>query len=315
MADSGIAQSTGRPRRRWLRLMLAVVLLVAIYYGAGAIWLHRIDADPAFGQGLEVPAGGAHSVALAASLLDREVNRHRWLPNDPFFMPGALLDNMPRFQEGILETLALFGTLLADELARQPDGTDPDADLAEAVERLGFPPAGWLLEGSTSPIRTSSDSHYGRAIAALARYNERLAAGDAVLARDAESLVAALERIEADLLAISTALHERIDGSAGAWLDWTVDDLFYRTKGRLHAHAVLLRGLGQDFAAALDGQEALAAWQVQQRLLERTATIQPWVVTNGGLDGWLRPNHLAHQGFMLLRARAALRMTGDILRR
>ena len=36
------------PPRRWLGLLGAVALALALYYPVGMIWVHRIDADPDF---------------------------------------------------------------------------------------------------------------------------------------------------------------------------------------------------------------------------------------------------------------------------
>ena len=43
------------------------------------------------------------------------------------------------------------------------------------------------------------------------------------------------------------------------------------------------------------------------------AQLDPWVVWNGYPDGFLIPNHLAAQGFYLLRARTQLREISSIL--
>jgi hypothetical protein len=43
--------------------------------------------------------------------------------------------------------------------------------------------------------------------------------------------------------------------------------------------------------------------------------LDPWIVWNGYLDGLLIPNHLAAQGFYLLRARTQLREISTILQK
>jgi hypothetical protein len=47
--------------------------------------------------------------------------------------------------------------------------------------------------------------------------------------------------------------------------------------------------------------------------LRHAALLQPLVVLNGALDSMVKPNHLANQAFLLLRARVQLREVGDIL--
>ena len=107
-------------RRLWLwPVALAVLLLV--YYLAGMAWLHQIDDDPDFAHREQRRRrAAAERSRLTADLIDREINTHRWVANDPFFMPGSLLDNMPNFQQGIIAALSRF----AIELDR-PDRPHP----------------------------------------------------------------------------------------------------------------------------------------------------------------------------------------------
>ena len=110
--------SAARPwyRRRWWFWPLLLICLLAVYYVGGMLWLHTIDDDPDFGLPSSAPEGGSHAVAVAADLIDREINVHRWVANDPFFLPGSLLDNMPEFQQGIVA--AIKQTRFALDLAR-----------------------------------------------------------------------------------------------------------------------------------------------------------------------------------------------------
>ena len=45
----------------------------------------------------------------------------------------------------------------------------------------------------------------------------------------------------------------------------------------------------------------------------KAALLDPWVVINGDPDAQFQPNHLATQGFYLLRARTQLREISNIL--
>ena len=151
-----VEPATLRPERRigtrigralWLLVILA--FLVALYYFAGAWWIEEIEADPDFGASIEVPQGGSHAVALAAGLVDREVNLHYWTANDPGFLPGSLLDNMPSFQVGMVSALARFTVELRDQMARVRGSSQSDPDLEPR-------PGG-------SPIRAMSGFSSGRA--------------------------------------------------------------------------------------------------------------------------------------------------------
>ena len=80
---------------RWAgRLVLAILILIVLYYSLGALIVHDVDDDPAFAAPAE-PAGDSRAVAIAAALIGREVDDHEWVANDPFFLPGAVLGLAP----------------------------------------------------------------------------------------------------------------------------------------------------------------------------------------------------------------------------
>jgi hypothetical protein len=105
----------GRLRRVLGGIALAVLAVVLLYYPVGMIWVHKIDDDIAFAPA-DVPEGGSRAVALAAGLIDREINRNRWTANDPFFMPGWALDNMPNYQLGLVSALSRFAIEMTDQI-------------------------------------------------------------------------------------------------------------------------------------------------------------------------------------------------------
>ena len=139
----------------WLRRLLIAARRARgrwslLYYVGGAIWVHQIDDDPTFGADTAVPEGASRAVAVAADLIDREVNQHRWVANDPFFLPGYLLDNMPAYQTGIMGALGRF----ADRAAR-PGGARARLERRRSRSRERRRPA--------STIRATSGSSNGRA--------------------------------------------------------------------------------------------------------------------------------------------------------
>jgi hypothetical protein len=306
-----------RPRRLTLRragiVLLTLVLLVLLYYVGGAIYLHRIDSDPAFGSTTELPQGASRAVAVAADLVEREVNTHRWVANDPFFQPAWILDNMPSYQTGIVYAVSRFAVELTDQLARVRGASQVDPDADAAAGRLKYPGDIWFLEWSSTPVQPSSESQYRRAVEDLRRYNQRLAQGQAVFERRADNLIATLERIAADTGGSSAALFEQIDKGATRWLDFNADNLFYANKGRIYAYALLLRALGEDFSGVIGERNAQRNWDELVRTFLAAAALQPLVVSNGPPDSMWRPNHLAAQGFLLLRARFQLYEVINIL--
>ncbi|MBK8160062.1 MAG: DUF2333 family protein [Rhodospirillaceae bacterium] len=160
-----------------------------------------------------------------------------------------------------------------------------------------------------------SESYYLDAMKALIDFNGRMTRGDAVFERRADNLLSTLDRIGKDLGAASNKIDEEIDMESGAWFDLGADDTFYFNKGQLYAYGLLLKALGQDFKPVLVEKGALNIWDRMVESMLEGAVLQPWVVINGETASLAQPNHLAEQGFYLLRARAQLEEITDILQK
>jgi hypothetical protein len=316
------------PRRRWLPRWLkgrattgtlatvGAVILAALllYYPVGMMVMHKIDADPAFGAVDDVPEGASHAVALAADLVEREVDVNGWRANDPFFIPSAALDNMPNFQQGIVAAMSRFAVEMTDQIGRARGSSQADADLDKAGGLLKYSGTVWIWDPTVSFLPTaSSEQQYREAVAALRRYNDRLAAGQAVFERRADNLLSTLERIAADLGSSSAQLNRQVNEGGGILFDFTSDDVFYQSKGRLYAYALLLRALGRDFESVIQERALGTVWKQMEESMFEAAMLQPWVVVNGSPQSQVLPSHLAAQGFFLLRARVQLREITNIL--
>ena len=317
MATSDL--DTPAPRRsRWRFLGLPVLIIVAIigWYLIGMYVVNQIDDDPGFATTTTAPPGGSRAVAAMADLVDREITRVEWTPNEPFFKPGVLLDNMPNYQFGLLAAVQRFGISLRDRLARARGSSQADADLTRAMGLLAYPGDVWVWNPTTSWAPTAtSESQYRQGVQALRSYNKRLAAGEVSLDRRSDSLLDSLDAIAADLGSTSAALVQKIDASENDWFDFTADDLFYTTKGQLYAYYILLREVGLDYAKVIQERGAGSNWADMLASMRSAATLKPLVVMNGALDSQFEPNHLASQGFLLLRARTQLREVSNILLR
>lgn len=299
----------------WWRLLLGFAALMLLYYPAGMVYLHKIDDDPGF----TVPerdraVGGSAAVAMAAALVDREVNRYHWVANDPFFLPGAALDNMPNYQMGIVAALARFAFELTDQIGRARGSSQTDRDLQEAAGLLQYSGTKWIFDFSTSLAPTaSSEAQYDKARNVLLHYNVRLSQGQAVFERRADNLLSVVDRIALDLGASSAVLDSHIAAHSGQLIDRQADDLFYGIKGQLYAYHLLLRELGVDYERVIKEKELASTWAQMIASLRTAASLNPLVVVNGTPDGQLAPSHLAVQGFYLLRARTQMREITNIL--
>jgi Uncharacterized protein conserved in bacteria (DUF2333) len=309
---AGAATATGG---RWIwrwgwRILLVIVLL---YYPVGALIIHNIDDDPQFAA-RNVAPGESNAVAVAAELVTREVDVHSWTPMLPFFTPAGILDNMPNYQRGIMAALGRFSTELMDQLGRTRGSSQTDRDLEQARGFLNEQPNVWIWQPSVSiwPSATSAQK-YRAGRDKLLSYNKRLAAGQAVFERRADNLQALLDRIANDHGSDSAVIDQHIVEQAGNLFDMRCDDIFYFNKGRLYANYLLMRELGKDFESVIREKGLTNAWTATVETFRVAAELHPWIVWNGYPDGLLLPNHLAAQGFYLLRARTQLREITAIL--
>jgi hypothetical protein len=311
--DDVLIERSGGGLRRALIVLAVLVLAVALYFVGGAFWYHTIDDDPDFGAGIVVPEAASRAVAVAADLIEREVNQHRWVANDPPFLPGSLLDNMPAYQNGIMSALGRFSVELRDRVARARGSSAVDPNLEGAAGRINYPGDVWIFEWSGTPVQPSSESQFRRGMEDLRQYNERLAQGQAVFERRADNLMWTIDRISDDLGGTMAALSRETDEHATNFLDFNADDLFYNTKGKLYAYYLIMRAFEHDFANVIAERNLQLVWDELLQSMRLAAVLHPWVVTNGPLDSQAVPNHLAAQGFLLLRARTKLEEIVDIL--
>jgi hypothetical protein len=293
------------------RLLIAVLILVALYYPVGMLLYHRIDddvklqPDPAFA----VP-GGSEAVAIAATLIERETDR--WAPNKPFWHPAAALDNMPNYQLGMMYAISRFAMELGDYLGRIRGSSSIDPNLDQAAGLLKYDGRTWYWgQGNIIPT-AKAESQYRQAVRALDKYNHDVAAGRAIYDRRTDNLIAFLDRVAADLGSASAILDARAKLGTG-YLDTTSDDVFYDIKGKLYGYYMILHAVGDDFNGVIAQKNAAPIWNNMLDSLREGAEMNPLIVANGRGDSMLVPSHLSALGFHLLRARTQIREIGDAL--
>ncbi len=297
------------------RLLLLFILILSGGWGAAMFITSTVDDDINFGiiSTTESPQG-SRAVLLATALIDREVNHHAWVANDPFFLPGHYLDNMPNFQQGILYALARFSVLMSDQIGRARGSSQVDPDLDTATGLLKYSGDVWLFNPQTSLMPTaSSEAQYRAARKALLNYNQRLIEGKAVFDPRSDNLTALLESMAGDL-GSQSAIIENYLREGRFWLtEGHADDIFYSTKGRTYAYYLILREITHDYAQIIRDRNLTDVWNNMLQSFLEAATLQPWVIVSGAPDSQFLPSHLASQGFYLLRARTNLREITSIL--
>ncbi|MFC3675251.1 DUF2333 family protein [Ferrovibrio xuzhouensis] len=307
-----------RLRGRWpLFAAIAAVLVFGLYYPVGMLLAHKIDDNLDY----QIPAtegaqSGSRAVAMAAALIDREVNHTGWVANDPFFMPGSMLDNMPNYQLGMIHALGRFAFQMVDQIGRTRGSSQTDTDLQEAAGLLQYSGTKWTFDFSTSLLPTAkSEDQYRKARRALLNYNSRLAQDKAIFERRGDNLQATLERIALDIGSSSAALDSRIREGSHLWIDWQSDDVFYSVKGQMYAYDLLLRELRQDFSNVIRDRELGGAWDQMMSSFAGAAALHPLVVSNAATDAVILPNHLASMGFYVERARTQIYEIVNILQK
>ncbi|WP_420548367.1 DUF2333 family protein [Curvivirga sp.] len=289
---------------------IGIVLVIGLYYPIGMMIVHKVDDNLGYTPILN--PGESEAVANAAGLMRREIEDYRWTAMDPFFMPGAALDNMPNFQKGMVSAISRFAIEMSDQIGRVRGSSQVDEDLDKAAGLFKYKPDVWVYDISESWLpQRSSAQQYMLAVRSFENYNRRLAAGEAIFERRGDNLLATIDRITADLGSASAVIDSTIQDLSAFSFD--TDDVFYRTKGRLYAYYFILKGLKTDYANVIEERKLTKAWDQMLLSLQEAASMDPLLVTNAAPDSFIMPSHLAGQGFYLLRARTQLREISNVL--
>jgi hypothetical protein len=294
--------------------VLAFLALLPVYYSIGAMSTHRINDDLNF-KAADGGPGTSRTIAVIAGLINREVNLTAWSPNTQPFQPAALLrygGNMVNFQSGIIRALATVTLEIDSQVGRTRGTSAADPDLGRARERLSRQPDTWLLD----PLPTSSaDQEYRKALVALQAYNKRVGDGTAIFDVRVDSLQAVLNRAALDIGSSSDALEKQITAGRKVFIDRRADKLFYFVKGQSYAYFIVLRALREDFKDVIAERRVGGLYEAMLTDLAIAASLRPLIVQNASPEAMLMPNHLSTEGFYLLRARAKLRESRDVIAR
>jgi hypothetical protein len=313
-AALGAIKDSKKRRFGWkLGVATAALLVLLGYYVLGALLLTRVDASLSFRPGkADLQAGGSETVAMMSALLDREINGNGWKPNNPWFYPTALMDNMPNYQLGILASLRPVALELRDSVARLRGSGGTDGDLEGAYAALSYPPDRWFIGAKFPFLGMSSESFYRDGIKGLRAYNARVSSGQAIYERRIDTLVRLLDRTSLGLGSASNDLDKQMQQPGGLF-DTDADNIFYRTKGQCYGAYLLLSAMRADFGGVIRDRAVANLWADMMDELKQGVAVNPFIVANGKADDVLVQNHLASQGVHLERARQRLREISSIL--
>ena len=298
------------------RILVIFTTIVFFYYLIGMVLVENINTDKNFAaERLAESNVGSYVVAMSVAMIDREVNQHAWISNDPWFKPGSLLDNMAHFQKGMIAANAIFAIELKDQLSRMRGSSQLDKNLTQVASGINYAPDRWYWDPSVSIFLfvAPAEKQYNNALKNLRLYNARLASGEATFERRTDNLLSTLDKFSLDLGSSSDAIARKIDNGIGCVLDTKADDLFYDVKGRSYAYWLLLKGLRADFSKVIADKDIGSSWDLLEQSLSRLLDLDPMIVSNCDADDFLFQNHIAAQGFYLLRARTRLKEITNIL--
>ncbi len=330
-------------RRRSLIIRIVIILLIApfvaswVWLAWHAAWIRDFDPEYAASlieqnrlkpmeaaaadgaQGEEKTCGRSAIVAVAADLVDFNINRNRWLSSSPVYKAGLFgipwsytpfFDNKAAFQRGVMQAVNITTIELADTLGRVRGTSRRDADLNAARAAVQVDPYRWVFNPFDARLpfgpTTPATADYKRAIKLLRRFNDRLEKCEAVFDARADNLLQFLDRVAKDIGSTTARLKDRAEASDAAWFDFRADDTFWYTLGQLYGYYGILNAARADFSGVVSARNVDDIWNNMHDHLKTAIGLDPWIVSNGSEDGLLFPSHLTAIGFYALRARANL---------
>lgn len=258
-------------------------------------------------------------IRVMRTLLEK---RGGYLSND-IFPPGVLMDNIPRWEFGVITQSRDLVRAFRNDFARSQTQSTEDLDLIVADPQFHYDTESWILP--------ASESEYRKGIDALERYLNRLSnvgKQDAQFYARADNLRDWLAVVEKRLGSLSQRLSASVgqlrintdlQGDTAAtqstatpdmilvktpWLE--VDDVFYEARGSAWALVHFLKAVEIDFMQVLQKKNALVSLrQIIRELEETQAPVWSPIILNGTGFGFVT-NHSLVMGSYISRANAAV---------
>ena len=272
--------------------------------------------------GTELVTGDVTTATLIRVMSTVLEKRGGYLSND-IFPPGILMDNIPRWEFGVITQSRDMVRALRNDFSRSQTQSTEDDDLVIADPQFHFDTESWILP--------SSEREYRKGIEALERYLSRLSnekEGDAQFYARADNLADWLAVVEKRLGSLAQRLSASVgqvrvntdlQGDTAAtqstdkpdelmvktpWME--IDNVFYEARGSAWALIQFLKAIEMDFKPVLEKKNALVSLRQIIRELEGTqeAVWSP-VIMNGTGFGFVA-NHSLVMASYLSSANAAV---------
>ncbi len=302
-----------------LALYLVISTALAIYWSNTPDYL---EATPDTATSEKVVAGVATTDALikvTQTLLNKPGG---YITNDKT-LPGIWMDNMPRWEFGVLVQARDMARSLRKDFSRSQSQSTEDVDLTNAEPRLHFNNDSWMFP--------STEGEYKKALTYLVNYRDRLADPQAQSAQfyaradnlnnwlgDVSTRLGSLSqrlsasvgqrRINTDLAGDAQAVQSTAsDQIVEVKTPWNkIDDVFYEARGSAWALIHLLKAIDKDFAGVLEKKNARISLLQIVRELEATQGFvwSPFILNGSEFGLWA--NHSLVMSSYITRANAAI---------
>ncbi|MEE4349387.1 MAG: hypothetical protein V2J26_04095 [Pacificimonas sp.] len=272
---------------RWATALVGFFVFLVLYFGVAAWVMDDRRADTTMRPAPEaLPPGGSATIAYAASLIEQELDRGGWTPNDSFLSPTAALTRMPAFQTAVVDMVRAVTNSYTD--------TQTVEALARASSELAVEPERGFFNGSFPFIGGSAGARYGNAADELVVYNTALATDQLSRPGDSETLRALLETMLTELRRVRGDLDDHIRGED----ETGSESLAYEAaRGESYAATLLLRGVRSDFAPLIRER------RIGSALVEAIEALDAVAAENASFVG---TDDLTSQGYFLASAIDAL---------
>ena len=283
------------------KIMLWVLLPISVVsYSALMVWM---SFKPPYPQVLKEPGKpqGYATVHMIAGLMSAQMDSFGgWLPNDLTLTPGAVQDNLPNFQLGVLQVVRHSARVLRDNLSRQRTSDAVHRETDQAHTAYNNDPFKWAFP--------SAENAFKRGNSALRRFAGELGGSANVYPR-ADNLIELLKIFISELGTVSTRLLEAQDSGKVSWFE--IDDNFYFAQGVGFAMYGMMLAVREDFKGVLTDKNALKITDLIVNSL-KSSQFEPWLITNGAKNGFLA-NHSNNLKVFLDDARQKLKSLESIL--
>ncbi len=327
VGDALVDDYTGSHNPYWIRagaivvLVYALTILILCWYWDKEPSVFNVSENAQARATAQV-VGSVSTAALIGIVDTLLTKRGGYLSND-IAPPGALMDNIPNWEYGVVIQVRDFNKALREAFSRSLSQSTEDGDLALAESRFNFDHNSWIVP--------ATESEYREGMQYLENYLKRLGDStqyDAQFYARADNLRYWLGTVETRLGSLS----QRLSASVGQrrintdlagetagqqstsapgelvvktpWLE--LDDVFYEARGSTWALIHLLRAIEIDFDEILRKKNARVSLQQIIRELEGTQqTLYSPVILNGSGLGLLA-NHSLVMASYISRANAAI---------